>query len=44
MGFFMGMAYLLKQTALFIVPLPLLTWAIFSEYRTRQNFRRLLIW
>ena len=43
MGFLMGMAYLLKQTAIFIVPLPLLIWAIFSEYRTRQVLKRLIV-
>ncbi len=42
-GILLGLAYLLKQTALFIVPLPLLTWALFSDYRTSQNFLRLLV-
>jgi hypothetical protein len=43
MGAFMGMTYLLKQTVMFIAPLPLLTWIIFSEYRTRQTLKKLLI-
>jgi 4-amino-4-deoxy-L-arabinose transferase-like glycosyltransferase len=43
LGFLMGIAYLLKQTALFIVPLPLLMWVVLREYRTRQNLLRLLL-
>jgi 4-amino-4-deoxy-L-arabinose transferase-like glycosyltransferase len=43
MGGFMGITYLLKQTVIFIAPLPLLTWIIFSEYRTRQTFKKLLV-
>jgi 4-amino-4-deoxy-L-arabinose transferase-like glycosyltransferase len=43
MGAFMGITYLLKQTVIFIAPLPLLTWLVFSEYRTRQTFKRLLV-
>jgi hypothetical protein len=43
MGVVMGLTYLLKQTVIFIAPLPLLIWIVFSEYRTRQTFNRLLI-
>lgn len=43
MGVVMGTTYLLKQTVIFIAPLPLLAWIVFSEYRTRQTFNRLLI-
>jgi hypothetical protein len=43
MGAIMGITYLLKQTVIFIAPLPLLTWIVFSEYRTPQIFKKLLI-
>jgi 4-amino-4-deoxy-L-arabinose transferase-like glycosyltransferase len=43
MGLLMGTAYLLKQTSIFIYPLPLLLWAIFKEYRTRQTLLKLLL-
>jgi 4-amino-4-deoxy-L-arabinose transferase-like glycosyltransferase len=43
MGILMGTTYLLKQTVIFIAPLPFLTWLIFSEYRTRRIFKKLLI-
>jgi len=43
MGLLMGTAYLVKQTSIFITPLPLLMWAIFANYRTRQVFIKLLI-
>jgi 4-amino-4-deoxy-L-arabinose transferase-like glycosyltransferase len=44
LGLVMGMTYLLKQTALFIIPLPLLMWILFSDYRNRQNFKKLVIY
>ncbi|HCC79308.1 MAG: hypothetical protein A2X25_06280 [Chloroflexi bacterium GWB2_49_20] len=43
MGVLMGTAYLLKQTAIFIAPLPLLIWIVFSEYRTRRTLLKLFI-
>jgi len=44
MGLLMGITYWLKQTALFIAPLPLLMWILFSEYRTRHVLKKVLIY
>lgn len=43
LGIIAGLAYLVKQTAIIIVPLPILIWFIFPEYRTRQNLRNISI-
>jgi 4-amino-4-deoxy-L-arabinose transferase-like glycosyltransferase len=43
MGAVMGITYLLKQTVIFIAPLPLLIWIVLSEHRTRQTFKKLLL-
>jgi 4-amino-4-deoxy-L-arabinose transferase-like glycosyltransferase len=43
MGLLMGTAYLVKQTSIFITPLPLLMWAIFASYRTRPVLIKLLV-
>lgn len=44
MGMTMGLAYLLKQTAIFIAPMPLLMWVAIAEYRTGQTLKKLFIY
>jgi 4-amino-4-deoxy-L-arabinose transferase-like glycosyltransferase len=36
LGVLAGIAYLMKSTVLFIIPLPLVTWALISKYRNRR--------
>jgi len=42
-GLVMGIAYLLKQTAALIAPLPFIIFLIFPEYRTRKTLKHLLV-
>lgn len=41
-GLFLGVAYLTKQTAIILIPLPFLFWVSFKEYRNRKIFKSLL--
>jgi 4-amino-4-deoxy-L-arabinose transferase-like glycosyltransferase len=44
MGVLMGIAYLLKQTAALVAPLPFILWVVFSDYRTSQTLKKLLVY
>jgi 4-amino-4-deoxy-L-arabinose transferase-like glycosyltransferase len=44
MGVIVGIAYLLKQTAVLIAPLPFILWLFSSEYRTKQALKKLCVY
>jgi hypothetical protein len=44
MGVLMGIAYLLKQTAALVAPLPFILWIASSKYRTSQNLKKLFVY